>query len=68
MATKARMIELYDAGRAIKTDDTASRPDLATITVDSLTVDIEADRLVIVAGKSGTERKYIYNGSYLIYE
>lgn len=48
--------------------DFYTRPDLATIQVDSLTVDIKADRITITAGKSGTERKYTYNGNYLIYE
>lgn len=68
MATKCRMIELYSAFRVFKTDDTESRPDLATITVDSLEVDIKPDRVTITAGKSGTERKYTYSGAYLVYE
>lgn len=68
MATKIRMVELYEAGKAIKTDDTESRPDLAAVLVDSLEVDIKADRLVIVAGKSGTQRVYHYRGPFLICE
>lgn len=68
MATKCRMIELYDAGKALKTDDSASRPDLTPITVDDLSYEIKSGRLVIVASKSGTERTYVYRGSFLVTE
>lgn len=62
---KIKLLELYDAHKALRTGDLKPHLSLDPIQVDDLEVTVKSNYIEVRAAKGGTERVLWYGGAWL---